>query len=156
MATTTAAPEFTSLREKIAWEKQERLARYARFEEIFAEAVKAGQAAHDAATPRPIIVGTPTTPLGDDIDLSKPVDYVSEGVCGFAWVRIAPATSSFARWLVKQGHGSTSYKGGIQVWVRTQTQSYERKMAYAQAMADVLTSAPELSGQRIYAAGRLD
>ena len=34
-------------------------------------------------TPNPMVVGTPTTPLGDDIDYSKDTYYVADGMCGF-------------------------------------------------------------------------
>lgn len=153
---TTTTPEFTSLREKIAWEKRQREERYAAFERLFAEADAAGRRAGEAATPTPIIVGSPSTPLGTDVDPSKPTYYVPEGVCGFGWVKVNPGSSSFARWLVKTGRGSTSYPKGVQIWIRGYGQSYERKVAHARAMADVLTSSPLLAGQRIYAGGRLD
>ena len=37
---------------------------------IYAEAHSAGMAAGHGCTPTPMVVGTPTTPLGDDIDYS--------------------------------------------------------------------------------------
>lgn len=136
MATATVTPEFASLREKIAWEKEQRLARYARFAEVFKAAQDAGREAAEAITPTPMIVGSPTHPLGDDIDPSKPVYRVDAGVCGFAWVLVRPATCSFARWLVKMGYGSTAYKGGVAVRIGAHGQSYERKVAHAAAMAE--------------------
>ena len=30
-----------------------------------------------------MVVGTPTTPLGNDIDYSKETYYVADGLCGF-------------------------------------------------------------------------
>ena len=65
---------------------------------------------------------------------------VDEGVCGFAWVVIRPATSSFARWLKKNNLGDKHYYGGIAVWVREFGQSMTRKEAYAQEFATVLRS----------------
>ena len=59
---------------------------------IYKEADAAGSAAAEAAVPTPMIVGTPTTPLGNDIDFKKQTYFVSEGVCGFAWVKIFPVT----------------------------------------------------------------
>ena len=38
---------------------------------IYKEADAAGSAAAEAAVPTPMIVGTPTTPLGNDIDFKK-------------------------------------------------------------------------------------
>ena len=157
---TTKTPEFTSLREKIAWEKQERIARYAAFARIFSEAQYEGALAANSTTPTTMIVGSPTTPLGNDIDPSKPIYVEPEGPCGFAWVTVRPGSSSFARWLVKEGHARPAYKGGVQIWIGGYGQSYERKMAHARAMADTLTRILDAeglgTGRRIYAGGRLD
>jgi len=72
-------------------------------------------------------------------------------------VTVRPGNSSFARWLVKEGHGRVdSYAGGVMIWVRTASQSYERKRAYARAMAAVLSAAPELEGLKIYTGSRVD
>ena len=43
-----------------------------------------------ACTPTPMMVGEPTTPLGNDIDYSKDTWLVNDGVCGFAWINIKP------------------------------------------------------------------
>lgn len=153
MSTTTKTPEFATLREKIAYEKAERLARYARFAEIFADANKAGWEAHEAALPQPMVVEEVQPLTG--VPTGKQW-HVAEGLCGFAWVTVRPGSSSFARWLVKQGHARSSYQGGVMIWVSTQTQSYDRKTAFAQAMAAVFTEAPELAGLRIFPGGRLD
>lgn len=153
---TTTAPEFGSLREKIAYEKAERAARYARFEALFQEAWEAGRAAAEACVPTTMIVGSPSTPLGNDIDPTQPIYVETEGPCGFAWVKVNPATSSFGHWLVKTDRGRTSYPRGVQIWISGYGQSYERKSAHAVAMADVLKASPLLEGLRIYAGGRLD
>lgn len=147
--------KYGSLREKIASETAERRERYAKFEYVYKKAVAAGLEAGKAAKPRPMIVGTPTTLLGNDIDYSKPTYYESEGLCGFAWVVIFPATSSFARWLVKEGHvgRGRSYGGGTQIWISDHGQSYERKCAHAEAMVKVLND--EL-GIKACAGSRLD
>ena len=50
--------------------------------EIYSEAHSAGMAAGHGCTPTPMVVGTPTTPLGDDIDYSKDTYYVADGMCG--------------------------------------------------------------------------
>ena len=41
--------------------------------EIYAEAHSAGMSAGNKCKPTPMIVGQPTTPLGDDIDYEKDV-----------------------------------------------------------------------------------
>ena len=119
---------------------------------IFAEALAAGLAAGDAAKPRAMVVGTPSTFLGDDIDYNKRTYYVSEGVCGFAWVVIRPGNSSLARQSVKLGIGSKAYGGGVSIWVGDHGQSLERKEQHARAYADVLRS----YGVNAYLESRMD
>lgn len=105
-----------------------------------------------------MIVGSPSTPLGSDIDPTKPVYYESEGACGFAWILIRPGTSSFARWLVSTGRASKSYLGGVQIFIGAHGQSAERKAAHAEAMAEVFRASYTLigSGSSIYSQSRLD
>ena len=55
---------------------------------IYSEAHSKGIAAGKACSPTPMVVGQPTTPLGNDIDYSKETYYVADGVCGFAWINI--------------------------------------------------------------------
>ena len=62
---------------------------------IYEQAHAAGMAAGNGCTPTPMVVGQPTTPLGNDIDYSKETYYVSDGVCGFAWINIKPARGKF-------------------------------------------------------------
>ncbi len=107
--------------------------------EIYSEAHSAGMAAGHGCTPTPMVVGTPTTPLGDDIDYSKDTYYVADGLCGFAWINIKPARGKFVNWLKKAGIGRTdSYYGGYTVWVSEFGQSVTRKENYARAFAKVL------------------
>ena len=122
-------------------------------EDLFNEAFKAGFKAGEEYTPTPVIFGSPSTPFGSDVDLSKPHSYEAEGVCGFAWVNVKPGNSRFARWLKKEGHARTdSYYGGVTIWIRDHNQSYERKYAHAQVLAKIL----EEAGVKAYANGRLD
>ena len=80
---------------------------------VYAEAHALGIAAGNACSPTPMVVGTPTTPLGDDIDYSKDTYYVSDGVCGFAWVNIKPARGGFVKFLKDNKIGrKDSYYGG--------------------------------------------
>lgn len=118
---------------------------------IIREAEAAGRAALVAATPEPMVVQQHASPIDD----SSPVVrswYVSEGVCGFAWVTISPATSALARYLLKSGKARKGYGGGAQVWVSEGGQSYDRKVAYASAYADVLRG----YGYTAWDEGRLD
>jgi hypothetical protein len=121
---------------------------------IFEEARVAGRAAGVAATPKSMVVGTPTTLLGDDIDSTKPTYYVPDGVCGFAWVVIRPGNSSLARHAVKLAIGGSGGRGGggVSIWVRDHDQSLERKNRHARAYAEVLGA----YGVTAYAESRMD
>lgn len=119
--------------------------------EVWQRADIAGQEAAKACTPTPMVVGSPTTPLGNDIDYSKPTYSVNEGVCGFAWVRFKGNTS-FGRWAKKTGRARSAYGGGLQYWVSQFGQSLERKAAYARAFAKVLNE-EEITA---YAESRMD
>jgi hypothetical protein len=119
---------------------------------IFANALAAGRAAGEAAEPTPMVVGTPTTFLGNDIDYTKRTYYVPDGVCGFAWVVIRPGNSSLARQAVKLDIGSRAYGGGISIWVDEHGHSLDRKQRHAHAYADVLRA----YGVNAYAQSRLD
>lgn len=69
-------------------------------------------------------------------------DYISEGMCGFAWVNIKNGNSKFAKWVKEMGYGRKDcYYKGVTVWApREFGQSVARKEAWADAMADTLNS----------------
>ena len=120
---------------------------------IYSEAHSKGIAAGNACSPTPMVVGQPTTPLGNDIDYSKDTYYVSDGVCGFAWVNIKPARGGFVKYLKENGIGrKDSYYGGWTVWVSDFGQSIARKENYARAFAKVLGD----YGITAYSMSRLD
>lgn len=149
----TQTLEYGSLREKIAAESVARKAKYAGFEALYAEAVAAGTAALTAAKPTPIVVGSPSTLFGSDVDRTKEHWFVPEGCCGFAWIKVRPGNSPFANWLKKTKKVSgAAYSGGVDIWVSEGGQSVERKEAYARAFAKVLQAA----GINCYADSRLD
>jgi hypothetical protein len=111
------------------------------FAVLYAKAHEAGVAADKICTPTPMIVGSPTTLFGNDIDPNKPTFYVADGVCGFAWVHVK-ATTPFGRWLRKTAKvRGTAYHGGYNIRCPLMTQSMERKMAYCEAFAKVLRDA---------------
>ena len=147
--------EYGSLREKIAAEKVERQAKYAKFESAMAKASAAGRAAGEAAKPQAMMVVQPSNPLNDN-SVPKAMWHVPEGVCGFAWVKVSPGNSPFAKWLAKNKLARKSYYGGVEINISDFGQSMERKEACANAMAKVLNE--ELAGQglSIYASSRLD
>lgn len=126
---------------------------------LYHDADAAGKAAGAAARPTPMVVGTPKNMMasltgGDDggFDPDQPTYFVSEGVCGFAWVRIRPANGSFARQMKKRGIGYASYYGGWDITVNYGGQSLARKEAYARAFAKVLQDA----GVDAYVDSRMD
>lgn len=117
----------------------------AQWQQLFNEAWAVGLAAGNANRPTPIIV---SGQHGNQISHY----YVEDGVCGFAYVRIKPATHSFARWANKMDLGFKSYHGGYDISIHEYNQSYDRKMAHAQAMAAYLRE----KGIPADAHGRLD
>ena len=119
---------------------------------VFAAAHAAGMVAGTAHRPTPMIVGTPTTPLGNDIDQSQRTYHVPSGVCGFAWVVIKPGNCSLARHAKKLGIGRTSYLGGVEISIHDHGQSYECKAEHAAAYAAVLRD----NGVEAYSNSRLD
>ena len=100
----------------------------------------------------PMIVGSPSTPLGNDIDYSKKTYFVEGGVCGFAGVVIKPARGKFVSYLKRLDKGYKHYYGGYYVPVREFGQSLTRKEAYAEAFAKVLSE----EGMRCYVDRRMD
>ena len=146
--------EYATLREKIAAEKTQRLAKYAQFARIVADADDAGMQAAKNCTPRPMTVYTPQ--FGSNaVDTSKPVYFVEDGACGFAWVTLTKGGSSFARW-AKEHAGFRKGYNGVQLWVSDFNQSVARKEAYANAYAGVLNQYKDLTGTEAYAGSRLD
>jgi hypothetical protein len=118
-----------------------------RFAETWKKACVAGQAAGDAAVPAPVAwisVGLDDKPLPG----AKP-SYVSEGLCGGAYIRVRPATSRFVRWLKKNGIGSKGVYGGWEFSVPYdyRGQSAERYAAQTNAACEVLRQ--ELGGEGV-------
>ena len=130
------------------------MANYKKEAAIVAAAEAAGMAAANDFTPTPMIVGSPSTSLGNDVDYSKKTYFVESGVCGFAWISVKPGNSRIANYLKRTGKGRTdSYAGGVTVWVSEFGQSMERKAAYAGAYARVLY---ENGIEKAYAMSRMD
>jgi hypothetical protein len=108
------------------------------------EACAAGLAAGKACKPVPMVVGQAVDLFSDKM-VPGTESVVEDGVCGFAWVNVRPATSAFCKWWKKNIGEATgrevhrAYEGGYTVlWVGEFNQSMTRKEAYAQAFAEVL------------------
>lgn len=112
--------------------------------DIYVEASEAAEAAVKACRPQAIIVGSPSTPLGNDVDPNQQTWYIEGGVCGYASVVIKPARGAFVSLLKSRNVGRKSYYGGWDVssWEFAPSirrdQSYERACAAAGAAAEVL------------------
>jgi len=147
----------------IAEGAEDRKALYADFEALVRKAMQAGSEALQMATPTPVLVVEHRNPLDDNSPVVQSWP-VTEGACGFAWIKIGPATTKFSRWLMKNADHlglrvGNAYYGGLQISVRGGGQSIERKEAYAQAFADVLKAglkSLDPKTTRIYADSRLD
>jgi len=121
-------------------------------EKLLERAHLMGMDAGRAASVTPMIVGSPSTPFGSDIDYSKKTYFVEGGACGFAGVVIKPARGKFVSYLKSIGIGNKHYYGGYYVSVREFGQSLARKEAYAEAYAKVLSEV----GMRCYVDSRMD
>lgn len=144
------------------------------FNAILQEAHAAAVAAVAAVKPTPMVVVQRENPFDDKSPIVKQYEPVEGGVCGFAWINIRPATQAFARYLkerfdphtgpngkrkpvgVNAGdldyYGHAGYYGGFELSVGYYGQSMERKLAHAQAFAEVLNK----HGVKAYASSRMD
>lgn len=121
-------------------------------QKIWDEAYAAGLKAGQDAIPTPMIVGTPTTTFGNDIDHTKKTYYVPDGCCGFAWI-VCPGNNAFIKWCKANKDARSEYGGGTCVyWVFEFNQSMTRKEAFAYAFAGVLNK----HGVKAYARSRMD
>ena len=120
--------------------------------ELFDRAHHAGLRAGHESTPTPMVVGSPSTPFGSDIDWNKSTYHVSDGVCGFAGVVIKPARGKFVSFLKSNDLGWKHYYGGFYMTCREFGQSLARKEAYCEAFVKVLGEA----GMRCYVDSRMD
>lgn len=125
----------------IADKETAKLERDAEHRALLEQARAAAQAAYAECQPQPMLVYE-TLGLSDAPKPNGKAWMVSEGVCGFAWVKITPATSSFARWLSKHKLGHKSYYGGwdipVSVLVPSCGQSYDRAQQAARAAVRIL------------------
>lgn len=60
------------------------------------------QALAEAPAPAPMIVGHPSTPLGNDVDPNQKTWFHADGVCGFATVVLDSGRTGFAQWILQE------------------------------------------------------
>jgi hypothetical protein len=130
------------------------------FKEILIEADAAGKAAVENMKVIPMLVGQAKGLFSNEIDYSKPVEYVSDGVCGFAWVNILPEYKGNTK-LGKEERKVLEACGFEKDWTDTKkfskwisdyNQSLQKKETYARVFAEVLS----VKGIKSYAQSRID
>lgn len=119
--------------------------------QLFRAADEAGMNAANVVRPAPMVVVQRENPFDDSSPIVKVYEPVMDGVCGFAWVNV-PGNVPFGRYLKERG-ARKGYRSGVDFWISGYGQSYERKMAYANAFAAYLR---ENGVPKAYASGRLD
>jgi len=153
--TTHKAEARTNFKEMCLLQEANRTAREAQYQDWMTALVSIAEAAYLNAQPAPMAVYE-TAGLSDAPAPGGRSWNVSEGVCGFAWVTIRPATSSFARWLSKNNIGYKHYISGWQipmhVFVGQMGQSLERAEAASMAVSKFLRD----QGIEAQAASRMD
>mgnify|MGYP003656086396 CR=1 FL=1 len=70
--------------------------------DILVEASESAEQAIKDCRPTPIVVGSPSTPLGNDVDPTQQTWFVEGGVCGFASIVIKPARGNIVAELKKR------------------------------------------------------
>ena len=123
------------------------------YAQILNEAHEAGMVAGSAKVPAPMVVTERANPVDDSSEI-KNQWVVPSGICGFAYVITNEhGNGKFVKYLKSIGEGRKYYYGGHYAkYVREFGQSYEQKMAYADAYAQVLQN----YGIKAYSDGRLD
>jgi hypothetical protein len=127
--------------------------------ELCGKADAAGKAAVEKLKVIPMFVGQETHLFSNQIDTTKPVYFVEDGVCGFAWISIYPKHKGNTRegkaerkLLESCGFTKNNYEKTYQKWISAYNQSMQKKEAYARAFASVLSS----NGLNAYACSRID
>lgn len=126
--------------------------------DLYLEACKNAMNAgmNNKPTPMSVVrVGLDKQPLPNEVP-----SIIMEGPCGFAWVTIRPARGAFVQFMKSLDKGRNGYYGGYEIStnvIERETgvnfgQSYERKMAAAEAFAETL----QKWGINAVAEGRLD
>jgi hypothetical protein len=137
--------QYSTLREKIAADKQERYADYLRFAGIWVAATVAGQDAAAKCMPVPMVVGY------QDSSGQRCIDVIADGACGFAWIHFA-GTGRWANWAKANAGARKDYPSGLCIWISDYAQSMARKEAFANAAAEVLRA----NGIEAFARSRMD
>jgi hypothetical protein len=116
-----------------------------KLKEIIVKATIAGNEAVSKAKIIPMIVGEAKSLFSNEIDYSKPVEFVESGVCGFAWINVYPEFKGSTKLgkeerkvLEAAGFSKNEYEKNYQRWVSEFNQSMQKKEAFARAFSKVL------------------
>lgn len=125
---------------------------------IFNEARTAATIAFSDHTPTPVVFGQAKSLFGNEI-IPGTEEYVADGLCGFAWVRIKPARGEFVKFLKKNGIGNKGVYGGYtisayDIGCPVSSQSMERKEAACKAFVAVIKQ--YFPDMKIWVESRLD
>ena len=127
--------------------------------EVITKATIAGNEAVTKAKVIPMVVGSAKGLFSNEIDYSKPTEYVADGVCGFAWINVYPEFKGNTKLgkeerkvLEAAGFSKNEYEKNYQRWVSEFNQSMQKKEAFARAFSKVLRE----NGINASAASRID
>ena len=116
------------------------------FQVLCEQADKAGREAVANTRVAPMMVGS-ALGFSNEIDYSKPTEYVADGPCGFAWCSVYPEFKGNTR--LGKEERAVLEKCGFEkdwtnvrkysFWINDFDQSVQKKEAYARAFAKVLS-----------------
>lgn len=125
------------------------------YDSVFFLAKQAAKEAFDKAVSTPVVMGSPSTPFGNDVDPSKPM-YVIPGLCGFAWVNVyADRRKPQGKEMKQAGVRWDDYAKAFSISsyeLGAHGQMVEQKEAACKAAAEVFRQ----YGYKAYAGSRLD
>ncbi len=119
---------------------------------VYEDAHEAGMIAGAKEYCVPMVVQERANPLDDNSAIVRQYAPVADGVCGFSYSVIKPATHPFVKWLKEQKIGRSHYGGGYAIWCHQFNQSMTRKEAYCAAFCEVLNR----HGIKAYHESRID
>ena len=120
---------------------------------IYEQAHAAGCKAWEDCSPNPVTWGMAKSLVGNEI-VPGTESTCTEGLCGFAWIIVKPARGPFVTYCKRNDIGRKHVYPGWYIGARGpfDSQSIERKEAYAYAFAGVLRE----HGVNCYVGSRLD
>jgi len=94
-----------------------------RWQKIYDLAIHNSNVAMTKCIPTPMIVGQ---------------EIIKDGLCGGAYVHLHDARTRFAKWLKNKAFGDLGYKTGLNISIKSNTQSHYKEKCGAEAFAEVL------------------